>query len=230
MLGHMVSTWRRLLFNSGFRWDPLLLDEENHLPCSHLLLLPWDMSRGSPGSLLCPRCWVLCTLADSVSLRKCKVPISHCTGTQSQVQTYSLQGRCPKWDLQPMQLQVLTELPWDLLLQGTSESLCNDLQSPFSYLHMWVEVYNFFLYFFFCQIISTQLIITLNVVVIIFTISLTIHQVHQGEAIKRDSVLLFKLLMWREAGYYYSYTLHTYLFHYKIQFMLHKCISSIAFI
>lgn len=149
MLGHMVSTWRRLLFNSGFRWDPLLLDEENHLPCSHLLLLPWDMSRGSPGSLLCPRCWVLCTLADSVSLRKCKVPISRCTGTQSQVQTYSLQGRCPKWDLQPMQLQVLTELPWDLLLQGTSESLCNDLQSPFSYLHMWVEVYNFFLYFFF---------------------------------------------------------------------------------
>lgn len=107
-------------------------------------------------------------------------------------------------------------------LQWLAESLL-----IFTYVGWGVQLFPFF---FFCQIISTQLIITLNVVVIIFTISLTIHQVHQGEAIKRDSVLLFKLLMWREAGYYYSYTLHTYLFHYKIQFMLHKCISSIEFI
>lgn len=64
--------------------------------------------KGLSRQLLCPRCWVLCRLADSVSLRKCKVPISHCTGTQSQVQPYSLQDRCPKWDFQPMQLQVLT--------------------------------------------------------------------------------------------------------------------------
>lgn len=85
-----------------------------------------------------------------------------------------------------------------------------------------------FFCFFFGQIISTQLIITLNVPSSPSASLST--QVHQGEAIKRDSVLLFKLLMWREAGYYYSYTLHTYLFHYKMQFMLHKCISSIAFI
>lgn len=130
--------------------------------------------KGLSRQLLCPRCWVLCRLADSVSLRKCKVPISHCTGTQSQVQPYSLQGRCPKWDFQPMQLQVLTAS----LRPSASGHLWKSLQwlaeslLIFTYVGWGVQLFPFF---FFWQIISTQLIITLNVVVVIFTISLTIH-------------------------------------------------------
>lgn len=123
------------------------------------------MSRGSSGSPLYPNCWALCTLAEPVSLRKGRA--GHVTPAASRHRASSSptsrkagpQNGAPACAAAGPEVASLTP-------STSGHFLRRPLWRPSPV--TWIQYSS-------CQIISTQLIINLDDVAIIFTISLIIH-------------------------------------------------------
>lgn len=180
MLDHMVSTWRRLLFNSGFWWNTLLLDEENQLNSQ----LKVALSSAPPPcfSLTVPvaGCFHIHgryrgALQEAHSALTAE-PFAHvpeegqgragwvsptALGHRAYNSPYSLQGRSPKWGSSLCSCRGYCSFPETFCFRASLEKATVTTQSPVT----WIQFSN-------CQIISTQLIINLKVVAIIFAISL----------------------------------------------------------
>lgn len=186
MLDHMVSTWRRLLFTSGFWWNTLLLDEENRLnsqlkvalssappPCFSLTVPVsgcFHIHGRYRGALQKP---TLPSLLSPLHATWARVPeegqgragwISPtASGHKANNSPYGLQGRSPKWGSSLCSCRGCCICPETFCFRASLDKATVTTQSPVT----WIQFSN-------CQIISTQLIINLKVA-IIFAISLITH-------------------------------------------------------